>query len=1218
MSQGDKRPINELLDELAQAKQRVGELEAELAEIRHAHDSSMIQAPSHGSSEKPNIDLASIIDSQAIQAMMDEFYKLTNIPSAVLDMSGTVLVATGWQDICRKFHRVHPDTNANCLESACSLSSGVEPGEFKLYRCKNNLWGMATPLVVEGNHLGSLFLGQFFFEDDEPDRELFRQQARQYGFDEAQYLETLDRVPRYSRERVNTAMKFYSMFAEYVSMTGYTAAKLSKILNEFSSSEKYRDAILQATIEGFWVIDNRGHIIEVNDSYCAMSGYERHEIIGMSIPDLDEGEPSTETAARLERIISNGHEMFEAKHRRKDGSVFPVEISATYLDLEGGQLVCFCRDISSKKQALSKLESTVARLNEAQLLGGLGDWDWDPETDAVTWSENMYRILGLDPDLPPPDYAGQLALYHPESAERLHEAATLALEQGRPYTLDLSRTKPDGQIVHIQASGVPERGSDGNLIRLKGTIQDITERKKAENNLRRSETHLREAQRLAKVGSWEFDIQMGEIWGSDEGFNVYGMTPPASNLLPIDEIEACIPEKKRVRQALVDLINDNTPYDLEFDIIPADGSARKTIISKAKIERDKDGAPLRVSGVIWDVTEHRKIENALKRIEWLLTGNPTHEDTSTYVPPYGDVTELNNCRVILDSLGPETLSDIASQSIELLDSSVAVYERNGDYAFGMFSSGWCRFMDASSRKLCGDMDNQDALTCGKWLCHENCWNESARAAMESGKATDIECVGGIHLYGVPIRAGAEIVGAINIGYGDPPTEDATLRQLANTFRVEVADLCQQANQYESRPSFIVEQAKMNLHRSARIIGEIVSRSRLEKRLVAAQQAAEAATRAKSEFLANMSHEIRTPMNGVLGMLQLLQTTSQNAEQKEYTLAAIQSSKRLTRLLSDILDLSRVEASRLHIQSHSFDIAKVVDQTCDLFKPTIKQSQVEFTCHVDPIIPRSLNGDAARLQQVLTNFIGNAFKFTKEGRISIEAYSLTPPGQNSFRVLFSVADTGIGIPDDKIDLLFQPFSQASTGYRREFQGAGLGLSICKRLVELMGGNIAIESEPGKGTTVHFCLTFSVDDPIQRPEVFSPAAIEIKPLRILLAEDEDVNRLATTKLLEKHGHTVKAVENGQEAITQLKAEDFDAVLMDIQMPVMDGVDATAAIRKGGCGTSTKNIPVIAMTAYAMCGDREMFLAAGMNGYIAKPVDVEQLEALLQQVLAEKDGR
>ena len=397
-----------------------------------------------------------------------------------------------------------------------------------------------------------------------------------------------------------------------------------------------------------------------------------------------------------------------------------------------------------------------------------------------------------------------------------------------------------------------------------------------------------------------------------------------------------------------------------------------------------------------------------------------------------------------------------------------------------------------------------------------------------------------------------------------------------------------------------------------VVDDLSNRKTMEENLVLAKEKAEEASKIKSEFLANMSHEIRTPMNGILGMLQLLQMTSINEEQKEYLLTAIQSSKRLTRLLSDILDLSRVEANRLSLQSNPLNLSEVVLQTCELFKPTAQQTQLKFLCNVDPKIPHNLKGDAARLQQVLTNIIGNAFKFTKEGSVTVEAYSLPTSAQNMFRVLFSISDTGIGIPDEKVNDLFKAFSQVSTGYRRDYQGAGLGLSICRKLIEIMGGSISIETKLGEGTTVYFCVTFIVDEPMSRPENSSSLPSSNRPLRILLAEDESVNRIATTKLLEKKGHAIKAVENGQKAVSQLKDGSFDVILMDIQMPVMDGVEATKAIRRGESGQDSTDIPIIAMTAYAMDGDREKFLATGMNGYVAKPVDINELQKEVNEAL------
>ncbi len=274
-------------------------------------------------------------------------------------------------------------------------------------------------------------------------------------------------------------------------------------------------------------------------------------------------------------------------------------------------------------------------------------------------------------------------------------------------------------------------------------------------------------------------------------------------------------------------------------------------------------------------------------------------------------------------------------------------------------------------------------------------------------------------------------------------------------------------------------------------------------------------------------------------------------------------------------------------------------------------------HIDPVIPAALKGDAARLQQVLGNLVGNAVKFTPKGRIEIDAHALPPRNPDEYRVLFSVADTGIGIPDDKLEMLFQPFSQVNQGYTRDYQGAGLGLSICKRLVGLMGGHIAVESLPGEGTPVHFCVAFGRAEPVRAvPPPASFREDHPRAFSILFAEDDQVNRLSTMRLAEKSGHRVVAVETGRQALDALKDGDFDIVLMDVQMPDMDGLEATRRIRNGEAGGDKADIPIVALTAYTMTGDKETFIAAGMDGYLAKPVAMEELQKTLVEVLEGKD--
>ena len=399
------------------------------------------------------------------------------------------------------------------------------------------------------------------------------------------------------------------------------------------------------------------------------------------------------------------------------------------------------------------------------------------------------------------------------------------------------------------------------------------------------------------------------------------------------------------------------------------------------------------------------------------------------------------------------------------------------------------------------------------------------------------------------------------------------------------------------------------------VRDITERRKSEEAILKAKEAAEAASVAKSEFLANMSHEIRTPLNGIVSMLQLLETSGVNAEQHEFCTLALQSTNRLTRLLSDILDLSRVEAGKMQIRADRFNLPEAISQAVDLFAPIAVQTGVELRHHWDPALPTWAVGDPVRLQQILTNLVGNAFKFTRSGHVSVEAYPLPAKSEGQVRIFFSVSDSGCGMSDEVMTQLFEPFTQGGQGFTRSHQGAGLGLSICKHLVTLMGGNIAVESEVGTGSSFHFCITVgSVSEP--------PAeeAIERRPApagaqgRVLVAEDDEVSLYSTRKLLEKGGYEVAVARNGQEALELHEKEGFDLILMDVQMPVMDGIEATRRIRESG-PEARRAVPIIALTAYAMVGDRERFLAAGMNGHIAKPVEFDALLRAVGKFL--KDG-
>jgi PAS domain S-box-containing protein len=1318
--------------------------------------------------------LKELLDVPRLQELLDSLDEILHIPSAIIDTEGNILSATGWQDICTKFHRINPETKIKCIESDTHITGELNKQiPHIIYRCPMGLVDAATPIIIDGKHYGNVFTGQLFIEA--PDEAQFIRQAHRYGFDESEYLAAMRKVPFYSEEQLNKNLSFVHKLTQMLVQQGLNNKRTLESADMLKMSVECHQTILQTTMDGVWTVDMQGRFVEANDSYSRMSGYNIQELLALNISALDISEKPEDTLSRIEQIRRNGTALFEASHRRKDGSVFNVEVSAQYLNRDGGQIVAFIRDISERKQSELELKHSSDLMRYII--------HHDQSALAVHDREMRYIYVSQryleDYKVKDKDIIGK---HHyevfPDLPQKWRDVHQGALEGVISSCEEDSYEREDGTVEWTRWECRPWYQSEGTIGGIIVYSEVITERKRIEDE-RRLESELNNAIIEGIPGAFYILDETGRLvrWNAYERDEIIGKSD--EECASVYALETIHPDDRAdLLPRISNIFENNAVETVECRALLHGGPEFRWFLLSGR-RMMLNGRPLLI-GIGSDITDRKLIEEALKKSEANLntTLNAT-ADGILAVGCDGKILFYNNrfsdmwnipdaildtkddnallTHVLMQLLEPELFLKEVKRLYNLPESSFDTVQFKDGRIFERFSFPqqyddspnfgrvWS-FRDVTEQKQASDAiftsnkllqtiinnapvrifwkskdlqylgaNNLFAKDAG--LLHADeiigkndfqlAWKEQAELyrtddlkVMESGisklfydepqTTPNGNCIW-LNTSKVPLRNEAnQIIGVLGI------YEDVTIRKEAERHNARLLlrqraildnlpmmawlkdtesrlvminepyakacgrniEECIGKNDFDLFPEemangYIADDLKVcasgqktqteeaistpegvKWHQTfktplfdetGKVVGttgiaqDITDKKNLLDQLITAKEKAETATKAKSSFLATMSHEIRTPMNGVIGMTSLLLDSALNPEQREYADIVRKSGENLLSLINDILDFSKIEAGKMDLEILNFDLRITLEDTAELLALKAADKGLELICRIDPAVPSYLRGDPGRLRQIITNLTGNSIKFTQQGEIVISA-SITSTEQDHATILFEILDTGIGIPSDRLNALFTPFTQVDGSTTRKYGGTGLGLAICKQLSELMGGEIGVTSVEGKGSTFWFTARFEKQSPesIQYTET-SDATVytDIAGVRILVVDDNATNRKLMTTLLTQWGCHYEAAIDGNEGLALLhkavlEGDPFKVALLDHEMPGMDGQELGRRIKADPLLESTLMVMV---TSIGQRGDAAILEQIGFDGYLAKPVRQSQLRDCISLVLARK---
>jgi PAS domain S-box-containing protein len=973
---------------------------------------------------------------------------------------------------------------------------------------------------------------------------------------------------------------------------GRVKQSLAVTAQALSSRNEWLGTVVNASPDGIIAIDEQGTITQFNPAAGRIFGWKAEDMIGRPVECLMPEELREQHPRYVRGYFATGMPRAAIGHTielmgmRSDGTRFPLELSLSGGDPPGkGFALAMIRDVTDRRRREEELrrakeyaEETATQLRRLSraveqspasivITDPHGSIEYVNPGFVHTTGYAADEALGKNPRLLKSDV-------HPPA---FYEQMWKTLARGEVWRDRVCNRKKNGELFWEDATVAPVFDEQGAVTHFVAVKMDITARKRAEMELKEALEQLQKTTSLqqAILNGTEYSIIAAQANGTITVFNagaermlgyraeeVVGQATPE---ILHDRNEVI--ERARVLTAelgvpvqpgfevFVTKARLGQPNENRWTYIRKDGTRFPVLLSVTPI-CDNSGQVTGFMGIAQDITERNRAEEAL------LASETRYRLLAENIRDVVWTVDMNMHRTYVSSSIRLLTGHTVEEALQLPFDEVLTPDsakQTGEFFMTLMAQARDN-PQVLSQPVCLEME---------YRC-KNGGTIWAEANMTFLLGKDGSPVGGMGV-----------------------SRDITARKKAAQELQEYACKLEQAN----------------------------------RELEEANVAAQAANKAKGQFLANMSHELRTPLNGVIGMTELLRDTQLDDRQRGFVEACYSSGRALLTLISDVLDFSKIEAGKLELDEREFDLGTMVQETVAAMAIQARQKGLQLLSRIDPQAHRRVRADDVRLRQILVNLIGNAVKFTEAGEVAVKV-ELAAPQADKPAIRFEVSDTGIGIPADRSDRLFQSFSQADSSTTRKYGGTGLGLAISKNLVELMGGQIGVVSQPGRGSTFWFMVPLqpisskwpdqnaSTDATVVRAQTL---AALLKGRRVLLAEDNRVNRMYVQEVLRQGGVQCHAVENGIQAIQAAQSERFDLVLMDCQMPEMDGFEATRRIREMECGGQLAgHLLVIALTANAIKGDREHCLEAGMDSYIGKPFEANALLEMIGCLLAAKDKK